>query len=295
MPQIKIAELPQKGYSDNIKDTDIMILEDIYDTYKTSIKDLKLVFSADEKIKALKTNLENQILDIEQQINKLSTKYDKNINNLEGQYATINQDITDVKKKMQILQQSQLQLETIIKNLDDKASQNASNISDLFSKYAAQSKDISTLKSLTNSHSEQINDMGQTLTTNSDYIRTLQSKCIDLENTITVVNGTLQKNINNLRTDLTNYANTLYDKCIKYIDYYHHIHENPPNFDEPYSDKDNSTVSYIMPVGSIYETMDQNYDPNDHLPGSWYFCGLGTATETTHMRQVQYYTWTRTK
>lgn len=295
MPQIKIAELPQKGYSDNIKDTDMMILEDIYDTYKTSIKDLKLVFSADEKIKALRTNLENQILDIEQQINKLSTKYDKNINNLEGQYATINQDITDVKKKMQILQQSQLQLETIIKNLDDKASQNASNISDLFSKYAAQSKDISTLKSLTNSHSEQINDMGQTLTTNSDYIRTLQSKCIDLENTITVVNGTLQKNINNLRTDLTNYTNTLYDKCTKYIDYYHHIHENPPNFDEPYSDKDNSTVSYIMPVGSIYETMDQNYDPNDHLPGSWYFCGLGTATETTHMRQVQYYTWTRTK
>lgn len=295
MPQIKIAELPQKGHSDNIKDTDIMILEDIYDTYKTSIKDLKLVFSADEKIKALRTNLENQILDLEKQINKLSTKYDKNINNLEGQYATIIQDITDVKKKMQILQQSQLQLETIIKNLDDKASQNASNISDLFSKYAAQSKDISTLKSLTNSHSEQINDMGQILTTNSDYIRTLQSKCIDLENTITVVNGTLQKNINNLRTDLTNYANTLYDKCIKYIDYYHHIHENPPNFDEPYSDKDNSTVSYIMPVGSIYETMDQNYDPNDHLPGSWYFCGLGTATETTNMRQVQYYTWTRTK
>ena len=295
MPQIKIAELPQKGYSDNIKDTDIMVLEDTYNTCKTSIKDLKLVFSADEKIKALRTNLENQILDIEQQINTLSTKYDKNINNLEGQYATINQDITDVKKKMQILQQSQLQLENIVNNLDEKATNNAKSISDLLSKYASQAKDINTLKSLTDSHSTQITDMGQTLTSNSADIRTLQTKCTNLENTIALVNGTLQKNIDNLRTDLTNYADTLYDKCIKYIDYYHHIHENPPNFDEPQGEKDNSSVSYIMPVGAIYETMDQDYDPNDHFPGSWYFCGLGTATEITNMKQVQYYTWTRTK
>lgn len=295
MPQIKIAELPQKGHADGIKDTDLMILEDTIDTYKVLVKDLKIVFSADEKITAMRTNLENQIKNVQKQVDNLTTKYDKSISNLEGQYATVNQDITDVKKKMQALQQSQLQLETSVSNLDQKTTQNANNITDLFSKYATQDREISNLKSTVKNHSDQIAIMGQTLTTNSDNISALQTRCADIENSITVVNGTLQKNIDNLRSDLTTYADTLYDRCIKYIDYYHHIHENPPNFDEPYNERSNTTVAYIMPVGAIYETMDKDYDPNDHLPGSWYFCGLGTATETSNMKQVQYYTWTRVK
>ena len=295
MPQIKIAELPQKGHADGIKDTDLMILEDTIDTYKVLVKDLKIVFSADEKITAMRTNLENQINNVQKQVDNLTTKYDKSISNLEGQYATVNQDITDVKKKMQALQQSQLQLETSVSNLDQKTTQNANNITDLFSKYATQDRDISNLKSIVKSHSDQIAIMGQTLTTNSADISALQTRCTNIENNINVISGTLQKNIDNLRSDLTTYADTLYDRCIKYIDYYHHIHENPPNFDEPYNEKSNTTVAYIMPVGAIYETMDKDYDPNDHLPGSWYFCGLGTATETSNMKQVQYYTWTRVK
>ena len=295
MPQIKIAELPQKGYADGIKDTDLMILEDTVDTYKVLIKDLKIVLSADEKINALRTNLENQIKNVQNQVDNLTTKYDKSISNLEGQYDTVNQDITDVKKKMQTLQQSQLQLETNVKNLDEKASQNASDISDLMSKCASHDHDISNLKSEVESHNTQIADMGQTLANNSADILALKERCTNIENSITIANGTLQKNIDNLRSDLTSYADTLYDRCIKYIDYYHHIHENPPNFDEPYNEKSDTTAAYIMPVGSIYETMDRDYNPNDHLPGSWYFCGLGTATETSSMKQIQYYTWTRTK
>lgn len=295
MPQIKIAELPQKGHADGIKDTDLMILEDTVDTYKVLVKDLKIVFSADEKINAMRANLENQIKNVQKQVDNLTTKYDKSIGNLEGQYATVTQDITDVKKKMQTLQQSQLQLETSVSNLDQKTTENANNITDLFSKYATQDRDISNLKSAVKNHSDQIAIMGQTLTTNSADISALQTRCTNIENNINVISGTLQKNIDNLRSDLTSYADTLYDRCIKYIDYYHHIHENPPNFDEPYNEKSNTTVAYIMPVGAIYETMDKDYDPNDHLPGSWYFCGLGTATETSNMKQVQYYTWTRVK
>ena len=295
MPQIKIAELPQKGYADGIKDTDLMILEDTVDTYKVLVKDLKIVFSADEKINAMRANLENQIKNVQKQVDNLTTKYDKSIGNLEGQYATVTQDITDVKKKMQTLQQSQLQLETSVSNLDQKTTENANNITDLFSKYATQDRDISNLKSTVKNHSDQIAIMGQTLATNSADISALQTRCTNIENNINVISGTLQKNIDNLRSDLTTYADTLYDRCIKYIDYYHHIHENPPNFDEPYNEKSNTTVAYIMPVGAIYETMDKDYDPNDHLPGSWYFCGLGTATETSNMKQVQYYTWTRVK
>lgn len=295
MPQIKIAELPQKGHADGIKDTDLMILEDTIDTYKVLVKDLKIVFSADEKITAMRTNLENQIKNVQKQVDNLTTKYDKSISNLEGQYATVNQDITDVKKKMQALQQSQLQLETSVSNLDQKTTQNANNITDLFSKYATQDRDISNLKSTVKNHSDQIAIMGQILTTNSADISALQTRCTNIENNINVISGTLQKNIDNLGSDLTTYADTLYDRCIKYIDYYHHIHENPPNFDEPYNESSNTTVAYIMPVGAIYETMDKDYDPNDHLPGSWYFCGLGTATETSNTKQVQYYTWTRVK
>ena len=196
---------------------------------------------------------------------------------------------------MQTLQQSQLQLETSVSNLDQKTTENANNITDLFSKYATQDRDISNLKSAVKNHSDQIAIMGQTLAANSADISALQTRCTNIENNINVISGTLQKNIDNLRSDLTSYADTLYDRCIKYIDYYHHIHENPPNFDEPYNEKSNTTVAYIMPVGAIYETMDKDYDPNDHLPGSWYFCGLGTATETSNMKQVQYYTWTRVK
>lgn len=295
MPQIKIAELPQKGHADSIKDTDLMILEDTVDTYKVLVKDLKIVFSADEKINAMRANLENQIKNVQKQVDNLTTKYDKSIGNLEGQYATVTQDITDVKKKMQTLQQSQLQLETSVSNLDQKTTENANNITDLFSKYATQDRDISNLKSAVKNHSDQIAIMGQTLAANSTDISALQTRCTNIENNINVISGTLQKNIDNLRSDLTSYADTLYDRCIKYIDYYHHIHENPPNFDEPYNEKSNTTVAYIMPVGAIYETMDKDYDPNDHLPGSWYFCGLGTATETSNMKQVQYYTWTRVK
>lgn len=295
MPQIKIAELPQKSYSDGFKDTDLMIVEDEKDTYKSTMKDLKILFSADEKINALRTNLEGQINNLKNQVNNLTNKYDTAIDKLNSQYASVNIDITDVKKKMQTLQQAQLQLETIVKNLSDKATQNANNIADLFTKYAAQAQDISNLKSTVANHTTQITEMRQTLTDHTTRINALANKCTNIESNLASATGTLQKNIDNLRTDLTKYADTLYDHCIQYIDYYHHIHENPPNFDEPWNERDNSTVAYMMPVGAIYETMDKNYDPNDHLPGSWYFCGLGTATETSSMNQVQYYTWTRVK
>lgn len=295
MPQIKIAELPEKGYASDIKDTDLLILEDTVDTYKTTVKDLKLVFSADEKLNALRKNIASQIDNMQKQVDNFTTKYDKDISALKGQYASVNDDITSVKNKMGELQQDQLLLDTKVSNIDSRVTQNTTNISDLFSKYAVQDRDISNLKSTVESHTNQLTAMGQTLTQNTNDIYALQSRCTNIEASITSVSGTLQKNIDNLRTDLTSYADTLYDKCIQYIDYYHHIHENPPNFDEPYNEKSSSTVAYIMPVGAIYETMDKTYDPNDHLPGSWYFCGLGTATEVSNMKQVQYYTWTRVK
>lgn len=295
MLQIKISELPQKGFKDGINDTDIMIIEDTADTKKISIKDLKLIFSADEKLSALRSNLENQIDETKKQVNDFSTRFDDELSTIKGQYSSINQDIADVKKKMSTLQQSQLQIENQVDVFSDNVSKNTSNITDLFSKYAAQNKDIVTLKDTVENHAVQISSMSQTLQSNTSDIRDIGSKCLSLESRLDSVSSTLQRNIDNLNESLINYADSLYDRCIKYIDYYHHIHENPPNFDEPYSEMTNPTVSYILPVGAIFQTKDKDYDPNDHLPGSWYFCGLGTATETDTMTQVQFYTWTRVK
>ena len=84
----------------------------------------------------------------------------------------------------------------------------------------------------------------------------------------------------------------MYDQIMLYIDFYHHIHEFPPNFDEPYKG-DPMVARYIHPVGTIYESHDREFNPNKWFPGTWKFAGTGASMDKDGKRVVDYYTWIR--
>ena len=77
-----------------------------------------------------------------------------------------------------------------------------------------------------------------------------------------------------------------------YIDYYHHIHEFPPNFDEPYKG-DPMVARYIHPVGTIFETQDPDFKPEKWFPGTWKFIGTGASMDEEGNRVLDYYTYVR--
>lgn len=291
MPVVKIKELPSKQYSE-IKETDLMVIEDTSDTKQITIEALRLFFSSDNKLQAmnnrieeiyneLKNSIESAIKDIDQDNEDLESRLTNLFEDHERtkqQVGKIREELTDAQNNIIDINKHLDTHDTQIKNLQDITTEHEKEITKLQKESADYEKRISALEKDNDINKQDIADIKQDIL---DFKSEMADEIKRLDDRITQINSENRE-----------YTDTAYDNLMKYIDYYHHVHEYPPNFDEPYKG-DPMVARYIHPVGTIYETNDPAFEPQKWFPGTWKYMGCGASIDEDGNRTVDYYTYIR--
>lgn len=291
MPVIKIKELPKKQYSE-IAPTDIMVIEDSSDTKQITVEQLQLFFSSDEKLQAIIDQMEREFAEIRKYIedhlkdviNK-DEELDARLNNLFEDHERTKQQVGRIQEDLVDAQNDIIEIFKRLDGLD-------SDVSELQNIVADHEKRITEEEKISKDHEKRITVLEKDNETNKGDISDLQT---DLANFKTYVKNEidrLDQKIDDINRENHEYTDKIYDRIMLYIDYYHHIHEFPPNFDEPYKG-DPMVARYIHPVGTIYESHDREFNPNKWFPGTWKFAGTGASMDKDGKRVVDYYTWIR--
>lgn len=88
----KIHELPRQS-AENIKDSDIVIIENELDTYHISVGDLKSIFSCDNKLQAMYNSLMEIINNFGGSVQNIATQFNEFLNNYEAEIGALHIDI----------------------------------------------------------------------------------------------------------------------------------------------------------------------------------------------------------
>lgn len=291
MPVIKIKELPVKKYSE-LDPTDLMVLEDTSDTKQITIDQLKLFFSSDDKIQAITEHFEELI-------NKLDDKLDDHIKDctgineeFESKLSNLFEDHERTKQQVGNIQEQLIDAQKDIEDIKGHLNDVDSDILDLQEKVADHEKRITANETTLADHEKRIKALESDNTTNKDNITKLQQDLKNLSDHVDSEIKRLDDRITQINTENHEYTDKAYDNLMLYIDYYHHVHEFPPNFDEPYKG-DPMVARYIHPVGTIFETQDPDFRPEKWFPGTWKFVGTGASIDEEGNRVLDYYTYVR--
>lgn len=229
MARIKIKELPFISY-DDIKDTDIMVVENKKDTFQSSIADMKKVFSCDSKIAALTENINKQLTELADIINTNNETIYKNINDLTDKMGVIERNVDTITKKLataennianhkdkiETLESDTKIIKEILDENDRRNEQQNSNLESLNKDNETNKSNIKDLQDLTDRHDKHLGDIDQELEYHKNLIN--QNK----EET----DQTIQDNYEYLN----NRIQSKYMELLSIIDFYHHLtHDNEGN------------------------------------------------------------------
>ena len=233
MPVIKIKELPVKKYSE-LDPTDLMVLEDTSDTKQITIDQLKLFFSSDDKIQAITEHFEELI-------DKLDNKLDDHIKDctgineeFESKLSNLFEDHERTKQQVGDIQEQLIDAQNDIEDIKEHLNGVDSDILDLQEKVADHEKRIAANEKTLADHEKRIKALESDNATNKDNIAKLQQDLKNLSDHVDSEIKRLDDRITQINTENHEYTDKAYDNLMLYIDYYHHVHEFPPNFDEPY-------------------------------------------------------------
>lgn len=291
MPVIKIKELPQKQYPE-IKSTDIMVIEDSDDTYQITVEALMLFFSNDEKLQSIINRVEEIYNELDKAIDDAIRDFNESTSDLESRVTNLFEDHERTKQQLGKIREELTDAQNDISEIFEHLENNDSDISDLQTAVKDHEKRIKALETLIANHEERIVALEKDNTTNKENIANLQKELAEFKKEMADEIKRLDDRITTINTENHEYTDKAYDNLMKYIDYYHHVHEFPPNFDEPYKG-DPMVARYIHPVGTIFETGDPDFDPTKWFPGTWEFKGTGASVDDDGNRVVDYYTWQR--
>lgn len=291
MPVVKIKELPEKQFID-IQPTDIMVIEDSADTFQISAEDLQKFFSNDEKLQAIidrveeiYDTLDSEIKDAIKDFNDSNTDFETRLSNLFEDHELTKQQVGKLREDLTDAQNDIIEIK---EHLED----NDSDIADLQETAKDHETRIKNLEDKATDHEERIVALENDNDTNKTNIANLQQEMKDFKTEMANEIKRLDDKITQINSENHEYTDKAYDNLMLYIDYYHHVHEFPPNFDEPYKG-DPMVARYIHPVGTIFETGDPDFNPQKWFPGTWEFKGTGASVGEDGNRVVDYYTWQR--
>lgn len=291
MPVIKIKELPVKKYSE-LDPTDLMVLEDTSDTKQITIDQLKLFFSSDDKIQAITEHfeelidkLDNKLDDHTKDCTGINEEFESKLSNLFEDHERTKQQVGDIQEQL-------IDAQNDIEDIKEHLNGVDSDILDLQEKVADHEKRIAANEKTLADHEKRIKALESDNATNKDNIAKLQQDLKNLSDHVDSEIKRLDDRITQINTENHEYTDKAYDNLMLYIDYYHHVHEFPPNFDEPYKG-DPMVARYIHPVGTIFETQDPDFRPEKWFPGTWKFVGTGASIDEEGNRVLDYYTYVR--
>lgn len=291
MPVVKIKELPVKQYAE-LDPTDIMVLEDTSDTKQITIEQLRLFFSNDEKLQAIT----DYLVGLNNDLKKDLEDHIKNCNNMnedfEARLSNLFEDHERTKAQVGDIQEQLVDAQNDIKDIQNHLKVVDTNIKNLQDTVADHEKRIKANEDMLDDHEQRLIDLERDNETNKANISKLQQDLKDLSDHVDDEVKRLDDRITQVNTENHEYTDKAYDNLMLYIDYYHHVHEFPPNFDEPYKG-DPMVARYIHPVGTIFETQDPDFKPEKWFPGTWKFIGTGASIDENGKRVLDYYTYVR--
>lgn len=291
MPTVKIHELPPKTYPE-VKDTNIMVIEDADDTKQIPVSALKLLFSSDDKLNAMNTELTNKLNSFRTELLNMINNLKNEDSDFEARLNNLFEDHEQTKRKLGKIQEDLIDAQNDIIELNEHLTKTDARVSTLESMTSDHEKRIKALESTTADHEKRIKALEADNATNKKNIAQLQQDLHDLSVHVDEEVERLDDRITQSDADRKAYTDKMYDNLMAYIDYYHHVHEYPPNFDEPYI-ADPIVARYIHPVGTIFETVDPDFEVNKWFPGTWQYCGTGASFDKEINRKVDYYTYRR--
>lgn len=291
MPVIKIKELPKKQLTE-IQSTDIMVIEDSTDTYQIPIEDLRLFFSNDEKLQSIINKVDEIYSELDNKIDDAIKDFDITNNDFESRLTNLFEDHERTKQQLGKIREELTDAQNDIVEIQEHLKNNDTSIADIEEVLKDHSNRIETLEEKTADHEDRIALLENDNTTNKTDIANLQAEVTQFKQDMATEIKRLDDRITSINTENHEYTDKAYDNLMLYIDYYHHVHEFPPNFDEPYKG-DPMVARYIHPVGTIFETGDPNFNPTKWFPGTWEFKGTGASMDEEGNRIVDYYTWQR--
>ena len=291
MPVVKIKELPVKQYAE-LDPTDIMVLEDTSDTKQITIEQLRLFFSNDEKLQTIT----DYLVGLNNDLKKDLEDHIKNCNNMnedfEARLSNLFEDHERTKAQVGDIQEQLVDAQNDIKDIQNHLKVVDTNIKDLQNTVADHEKRIKANEDMLDDHEQRLIDLERDNETNKANISKLQQDLKDLSDHVDDEVKRLDDRITQVNTENHEYTDKAYDNLMLYIDYYHHVHEFPPNFDEPYKG-DPMVARYIHPVGTIFETQDPDFKPEKWFPGTLKFIGTGASIDENGKRVLDYYTYVR--
>lgn len=291
MPVVKIHELPVKKYSE-LNPTDIMVLEDTSDTKQITIEQLKLFFSSDDKLQATIEYLEGLYNGLNDELDKHISECDGLNEDFESRLSNLFEDHERTKAQIGDIQEQLVDAQNDIKDIQKHLTDNDSKILELQQTVADHEERITENETKLADHEERLVALEADNETNKANISQLQQDLKTLSDHVDEEIKKLNDRITQINTENHEYTDKAYDNIMLYIDYYHHIHEFPPNFDEPYKG-DPMVARYIHPVGTIFETQDPDFKPEKWFPGTWKFIGTGASMDEEGNRVLDYYTYVR--
>lgn len=275
MPAIKIKELPSKSLGE-IMTSDLMIIEDGEDTKQITILALQSFFGNDKKLEAL-------ALDYNAKFEVVNDKIDDLVNMITENNDSINASIINLYNDHELTKRR-------IGRIQEDLTDAENDIIEIFRRLKDAEDFLDTLKDFTENYDERISKNEQDIAklkervgllevndkANRADIDILQKDFTSLSKHVDEEVKRLDDRIDKVANDYKDYADKIYDDMLQYIDYYHHIHTNPPNFDEPYKG-DQSLSNYVYPVGTIFTTNSPNFEINKWFPGTWKYIGVGAV------------------
>lgn len=229
MARIKIKELPVIPY-DDIKDTDIMVVENKEDTHQASIADMKKVFSCDAKLSAITDSINKQLEELEKVINDNNSIITENIEQLENELGVAKNNINSILKRLNTAEDTivshgnrittlEKETTTIKNRLDENDEMNErqnENLDSLNKDNETNQSNIKDLQDLTQEHSEHLSQIDQTLDDHKELIDSNKEE----------TDKTAQENFDYLNDRLQR----KYMELLSIIDFYHHLtHDNEGN------------------------------------------------------------------
>lgn len=293
MATVKIKELPVKTLKE-ITNEDIMVIEDSIDTKQISIEDLQIFFSADNKISALKELLENELKKISDDLNTKITDLGDKDSDLKKRLEDLYEDHENTKRRLGDLIEKTVDLQKLLNKTIDRVEKNEKGISDLQDYTLALREDVDKNRTNIDKHTNRLNDIDTKNKEQDKRLTAAESSIKDLDKTVEDNIKRLDSIIGNNANTAKEYSDQLYDQIMKYIDYYHHYHEDPPNFDDPNA-ADTKQMNKIFKIGTIYETTKKDFVPENELPGTWKYVGETYVYDTEGNTVLVKYTYVRTK
>lgn len=271
MATIKIKELPIKTLS-GISTEDIMVIEDKIDTKQITVQDLQLFFSSDNKINALKTAIETRLDEIVKDYNKQIQTLERDDTEINNRIEDLYNDHENTKKRLGNLIEKVVDIENLLNATIECVEANETDISNLQTFTKQIRSDLDTAIKNIETHTSQITKIEEKNKEQDDRFDENEKELEEFKNEYQNKMNELDKTISENKSEAKDYSDQLYDQIMQYIDFYHHYHEDPPNFDDP-NWADTKQMNLIYKVGTVYETTIKDFNTEENLPGTWKYVG----------------------